>query len=103
MIYAVIEKGGTATARSFETWDQFHAETFCPRTNTTAVFSIPAFIPGKNYRERQHTTRNALQRAGIILGTPGLSWADVAAITEEAHKIARRAGLVREARENGII
>lgn len=102
MIYAVIEKGGTATARSFETWDAYHAATFSPYTNST-VFSIPAFIPGRNYRERQHTTRNALQRAGIILGTPGLSWADVAAITAEAERIAKRAGLVREARENGII
>ena len=105
MIYAIIERGQDAgTAASFETWDQYHAATFRPySTNAAAaVFSIPAFIPGRNYRERKHAAENALHRASEILSAPGLSWADVAEIKAEAERIAKRYGLLREARENAI-
>ena len=102
MIYAVIERGPDAgTASSFDTWDQYHAATFSPYTNN-AVFSIPAFIPGKTYQERKHAAENALHRASEILQTPGLSWGDVNEIQAEAERIARRYGLLTEARENGI-
>ena len=102
MIYAVIERGPDAgTASSFETWDQYHASQFSPYHNTT-VFSVPAFIPGRNYRERKHSAENALHRAAEIMSAPGLSYAEIAEIQEECERIARRAGLLREARENGI-
>lgn len=102
MIYAVIERGPDAgTASSFESWDQYHAATFSPYHNTT-VFSVPAFIPGRNYRERKHSTENALHRAERIMEAPGLSWGELAEIKAECERIARRAGLLREARENGI-
>lgn len=103
MIYAVKERGPEAgTAASFETWDQYHAATFSPYHNTT-VFSVPAFIPGRNYQERKHSTENALHCAERIMEAPGLSWGELAAIKAECERIARRAGLLTEARENGII
>lgn len=105
MIYAVIERGPDAgTASSFETWDAYHAATFRPYSTSAAaaVFSVPAFIPGRNYRERKHSAENALHRAERIMETPGLSWGELAEIKAECERIARRAGLLREARENGI-
>lgn len=105
MIYAVIERGPDAgTAASFETWDQYHAATFRPYSTSAAaaVFSVPAFIPGRNYREQKHSTENALHRASEILQTPGLTMGEMAEIQAECERIARRAGLLREARENGI-
>lgn len=59
-------------------------------------------IPGRNYRERKHSAENALHLASEILQAPGLSYGDVAEIQAEAERIARRYGLLREARENGI-
>lgn len=102
MIYAVIERGQEAgSAASFETWDAYHAATFSPYTNS-AIFSVPAFIPGRSYQERKHAARNALDRAAAIMSAPGLSWAELAEIKAEAERIARRYGLLQEARENAI-
>lgn len=102
MIYAVIERGPDAgTASSFETWDQYHASQFSPYRNTT-VFSVPAFIPGRNYRERKHAAENALHRLRRIMDAPGLAWGDLAQLQAEAERVARRYGLLHEARENGI-
>ena len=102
MIYAIIQRGRDAgKAACFDTWDAYHAATFSPYTNN-AVFSIPAFIPGKTYAERKHAAENALPRASEIMQAPGLSWSELAEIQTEAERIARRYGLLREARENGI-
>lgn len=105
MIYAVIERGPDAgTASSFETWDQYHAATFRPYSTSAAasVFSVPAFIPGRNYRERKHAAENALHRLPRIMDAPGLAWGDLAQLQAEAERVARRYGLLHEARENGI-
>ena len=102
MIYAVIERGPDAgTAASFETWDAYHAAIFSPYTNS-AVFPVPAFIPGKSYAARKHAAENALHRASEILSAPGLSWGELAEIKAEAERIARRYGLLTEARANAI-
>lgn len=102
MIYQITTRNGAETVRTFSTWGEYGAAQTSPRGSTT-VFSVPAFIPGRSYQERKHATRNALQRAEKILSTPGLAWADLAAIQAEAERIARRAGLINEARENGIV
>ena len=102
MIYAVIERGPEAgTAASFQTWDAYHAATFSPHTNS-AVFPIPVFIPGRTYAERKHAAENALHRASEILQTPGLTMGEMCEIQTEAERIARRYGLLREARENAV-
>ena len=105
MIYAVIERGTNAgSASSFESWDQYHAATFSPYSTSAAaaVFSVPAFIPGRTYAERKHAARNALDRAAAVMSAPGLSWADLAEIKAEAERIAKRYGLLSEARENAV-
>lgn len=102
MIYAVTERGPeSGKFTSFETWDAYHAATFSPYKNDK-VFSIPAFIPGRTYAERKHAAENALHRAAEIMSAPGITWAELAAIKAEAERIARRYGLLREARENAI-
>lgn len=104
MIYAVIERGPDAgTASSFETWDQYHAATFSPMSSAAAVFSIPAFIPGRNYRERKHAAQNSLDRLRRIMDALGLGWGDLAQLQAEAERVARRYGLLHEAREMLLI
>lgn len=100
MIYAITNKNPETVFR-FETWDALHASTFSPYGNTT-VFSIPCFIPGRNYRERKHAAENALHRAAEIMSAPGLSWGELAEIGAECERIARRYGQLREARENAL-
>ena len=102
MIYAIIQRGPDAgTASGFETWDAYNAAIFSPYV-TSAVFPVPAFIPGRTYAERKYAAENALLRASEIMSAPGLSWGELAEIKAEAERIARRYGLLREARENAV-
>ena len=102
MIYAIIQRGREAgKAARFDTWDAYHAATFSPYTNSI-IFPIPAYIPGKTYVERKLAAENALHRASEIMQAPGLSWSELAEIQTESERIARRYGLLRAARENGI-
>lgn len=101
MIYAITNKNPETVSR-FETWDALHASTFSPYGNTT-VFSIPCFIPGRNYRERKHAAENALKRAQEIMSTPGLYMGELAEIGAECFRISKLYGLITEARENGLI
>lgn len=45
---------------------------------------------------------NALYQARFY-DAPGISWGELAELQAEVERIARRAGLIREARENGLI
>lgn len=57
---------------------------------------------------KQHTRRkiHAIERINALydeMNVPGISWGELAELYEEIDKIARRAGLVRELRENGVL
>lgn len=99
MIYAVFEMPNEEESGlyQFETWDAYHAATFSPEIMPVAVWTPGRYTRNK---ERARAELIALQDAQ---SAPGLSWYEIAEITARAENVARRAGLLREARENGII
>lgn len=108
MIYAVIEReyynpafpdciDTGASLFRFETVAEFQSETWPPDRRTVAVWTPGRYTRNK---ERARAELIALQDAQ---SAPGLSWYEIAEITARAENVARRAGLLREARENGII
>ena len=102
MIYATIIESGEEYASSFETWDQLHAATFSPENEYPITIETPARISGKTYRERKANAEQILVDMQYILMTPGLFWSEYDDITSDAERIARRHGLLTEARENGV-
>lgn len=99
MIYAVIKEPDEERGLyCFDTWDQFHAATFSPELDITSVWYDKPLTRNKD------KARDTLSRISDALYC-GTSWSygELATIYQSAEKIARRAGLVREARENGII
>ena len=103
MIYAVIEKDRQETLFRFDSWDELHRETFNPDSwDAYTAQEIPARISGKSYKERKEDAYYTLVNMQYILGTPGLYMSEYADIGADAERIARRYGLLREARENAI-
>lgn len=99
MIYAVIKEPDEERGLyCFDTWDQFHAATFSPELDISAVWYDKPLTRNKD------KARDALLQISDALYC-GTSWSysELATIYQSAQKIARRARLVREARENGII
>lgn len=108
MIYAVIEseyynpafpecKDISAALYRFETVADYQRATWTPDTLTLAAWTAGRYTRKK---DRARAELIALQEAQAA---PGLSWYEIAEITARAENVARRAGLLREARENGII
>lgn len=100
MIYAVLKEPDEIEPGlyCFDTWDQFHAATFSPELDITAVWNDKPLTRNKEKaRDELHQISDALYR--------GYAWSygELATIYQSAERIARRAGLIREARENGII
>ena len=103
MIYAVITKDGDETVQRFDTWDEYHAATFSPEIESYISIEVPARIRGTaGYKARKIIVSEYLKDVQYILSTPGLSMHDYSSITRDAERIARRYGLFREARENGV-
>ena len=103
MIYAVIEKDRQEKLFRFDSWDELHRETFSPDSwDAYTAQEIPARISGRSYQERKENAYYTLVNMQMILGTPGLYMSEYADITEDAERIARRYGLLAEARENGV-
>ena len=96
MIFAVIDN----TASVFDTWPQYHAATFSPDCDISAV--IPLTIHGATYAQRRDSLRNlAIDVQSADNG--GMSYGDAANLTDWFTRNARRYGLVNELRDNGII
>lgn len=107
MVLAIIKRPGeyfpelwTMGKRGTDSWDAFHAATFSPEAETLAAVSTE--ISGTDYQSRKQQASGILWDLQNAASVPGLSMGELATIREEAEKIARRAGLLREARENGI-
>lgn len=62
---------------------------------------IPFEVKGRTYRERQEHARDLAIRFQSEQ-RPGLSWGEIAAITDFFYTVGRRYGLLREFRENCI-
>lgn len=87
----------SAAVYRFENVADFQRATWTPDTRTLA-----AWTAGK------YTRKKDLARAKLIAlqeaqAAPGLSWYEIAEITARAENVARRAGLLREARANAIV
>ena len=106
MIYAAIREDAEPlpTIYRFRDWNEYRRETWSPERTVEAVASTE--IGGTRSRDRtglKWRTRARLAEIQEVMQTPGLSWAELADLQNVAEKLARRAGLIREARENGII
>lgn len=86
----------SAALYRFETVDAYRAATWTPSTRTIAAWTAGRYTRKK---DRARAELEALQRAQAA---PGLSWYEIAEITARAENVARRAGLLREARENAV-
>lgn len=98
-VYAVIRLAGESSASLyfFGSWREYAEAVFTPEIDFLRTFSAVRLTKDKS------TARKQLINIQEAQAEPGLSYAELAKLQEIAHKIARRAGLVREARENGII
>lgn len=99
MIYAVFEMPDETEngLYQFETWDQYHAATFRPEIMPVAVWE-----PGKGYTRDKGRAQMELINLQNAESVPGISWGESWEIQNRAENVARRAGLLTEARENGI-
>lgn len=103
MIYAVITASGEDLPNlyTFGTWDAYHAATFSPENEIHAVADTE--IHGRSYKARKSNAHSALVQMQYLLFVPGLSMGEMQDISDAAEIIARRYGMLAEARENGII
>lgn len=62
---------------------------------------VAVWEPGRYTREK-HLARMELVNLQEAASLPGLSWGEIAEIQWRAENVARRAGLLREARASGI-
>lgn len=80
----------------FESADSFGTAVFSPDVLPVAVWE-----PGR-YTRQKHLARMELDNLQTAASLPGLSWGELAEIQRRAENVARRAGLLREARASGI-
>lgn len=81
----------------FDSWEDFHRATFSPEL----CFPVAVWEAGR-YTRKKDTARQQLRNLQDAASLPGLSWGELAQIQARAENVARRAGLLREARESGI-
>lgn len=104
MILAIVQ-APTATAPDLYCipgdWPRYLNATFSPEARHLAA--VNTALHGKNRESWKYQARGKLWEIQEAAAIPGLSWGELAILQKEAEKIARRAGLLTEARENGII
>lgn len=100
MIKAVFEMENEAEngLYTFDTWGAFHAAAFPPE-----VLPVAFWETGKGYTRDKSRAQMELINLQEAESIPGLSMGELWEIQNRAENVARRAGLVREAKENGII
>lgn len=104
MILALVQ-GPTETAPTLYQipgdWPAYLAATFSPDALRLGAVNT-ALSKRRDRAGLKWEARGKLQNLFDMASTPGISWGELATIQAAAEKIARRAGLLREARENGI-
>ena len=78
----------------------FHSKTFSPYIEYQL---LPLKISGKTYAERKNAARDLAIEYQTITDCGGLSYLELSTIQSYFENIARRYGLIKEYRENGII
>lgn len=106
MIYAYIEAAPGNGLYTFKSWEAYRealrAERNGNRNRVKVLATASTEISGRNYQSKKAQAGNILLDFSNILSAGDLSYGELATIQEAAEKIARRAGLLREARANGI-
>jgi hypothetical protein len=103
MILALVQAPGELPTlyRCPRQWAEYLDATFSPESTVYAVCNTA--LSGKTYSQIKRDARKKLRLLSAMQSRPGLSYAELATIQNAAEKISRRAGLIQEARENGII
>ena len=101
MIYAALTVANEPTTLyTFANWEEYRNLTFSPEITVEAAASTE--ITRKNYRSEKMQAIGRLQDLQDVAGVPGMSYNELFIIQTAAERIARRYGLLAEARENGV-
>lgn len=105
MILALVQ-GPTETAPTLYQipgdWPAYLAATFSPDARHLAAVNTALSSRHRDLNGLKWEARGKLHDLFDMACTPGISWGELATIQHAAEKIARRAGLLREARAAGI-
>lgn len=82
-------------------WDAVHAEIF--NTSKEDVYITDFSLHGNNYSDRKECARDIAINVQSVLSDAPVSYKELWIIQQELDRIARKAGLLREFRENAII
>ena len=102
MIYAVMrtEDEPRPTLYRFRDWEEYRRETWSPARTVEAVASTE--IGKTGYTGSKWAARARLAEIQEVETVPGLSYGELATLQDVAERIARRYGLLREARAAAI-
>lgn len=100
MLYAAFTQGGQEYSELFFSWELFHGRTFNPETELHCLIDFT--VSGQSYGARKESVRRTAQ-AFQREERPGLSYGDLVNIGIWFERAAKKYGLLREFRENGIL
>lgn len=106
MILAVIQAPTETAPALYQIpgdWSEYRRATFSPDALHLAAVNTALSTKHRDRIGLHWEARAKLAELAEMQNIPGLSWGELATIQAAAEKPARRAGLLREARENGII
>ena len=100
MIYVLFDD--PIRSKLYHDWREYHADTFCPDVKVLGMVEFRNH--GRGYHDRKdHIRETAIKMAGIISEAQDVSWSELNEMTWWLEKYARRYGLLKEFRENGVI
>lgn len=88
-------------AKTYEDFIAFNNATWSPEKEYSFVTDFS--VKGKTYAARKTAARELAKSVQVACSNGSFSWSEMAGIGATMEKIARRYGLVREFKENGII
>lgn len=82
-------------------WAAWNSDTFSPYTNIIGVLDLK--VKGNTYQERKNNLEDLAKDWQLHFSNFSWSWGEIAEITNYFYDMAKRFGLVKEFKENGII
>ena len=101
LIMAEIDFDGNIVTKTYTRWDDYHEDTFCP--DYTTLWLTDFKIHGKTYAEQKACAKDIGISYSNAMGTWYPSWSELAEVTSILENIAKRYGLIKEFKENGLI
>lgn len=100
MLYAnYIDYNGEERSVLYDTWEQYFNDTFSPETKLLSLIEFK--VTGKGYKNQKASVEDIAIRFSHECAC-GLSWYEMARITEWFSRMGRRYGLTAEFTENAI-